>query len=95
MPPGSMPMTGHTAIRGYWFPMDGTHTRITVFDRTISEIGGSRDLAFLRGIGAVSWSMTKAGKTTTQKSRSSDLLLLARDVSGRWHVVSQMWSALP
>src|SRR4026207_1192209 len=37
LPPGSQPIAGLAAIRAYWWPTDGSHTRITSFDRQIVE----------------------------------------------------------
>ena len=95
LPPGSKPMAGIDAIRAYWFPTDGSHTRITSFDRKIDEIEGTRQLAFLRGTATLAWDYEKDGQKTSQTSRSIDLLLLRRDAAGRWHVIRQIWSALP
>ena len=95
LPPGSKPVTGIEAIRSYWFPTDGSHTRITSFERKIDEIDGSTQLAFLRGSATLAWDYEKDGQKTSQTSRSIDLLLLRRDAAGRWHVIRQIWSALP
>lgn len=95
LPPGSKPVTGIDAIRAYWFPIDGSHTRITSFDRKIDEIEGTRQLAFLRGTATLAWDYEKDGKKTSQTSRSIDLLLLRRDAARHWHVIRQMWSSLP
>jgi uncharacterized protein (TIGR02246 family) len=95
LPPGAKPVVGLTAIRSYWWPSDGTHTRITSFKRSISEIEGTRRLAFLRGTGALAWDYSSAGKTARQTSRSTDLMVVAPDAAGRWRVVRQMWNTLP
>jgi len=95
LPPGSQPISGLTAIRAYWWPLDGSHTRITAFDRQIAEIAGTKGLAYLRGTGALTWEYTKGGPPHVQSSRSTDLILVARDSAGQWRVVRQMWSTLP
>ncbi len=96
LPPGSESVTGVAAIRGYWWPVDGSHTKITSFTRVISEMGGSGGFAFLRGTGTLAWEYTKkAGKPQAQTSRSGDLILYSRDAAGRWRVTRQMWNALP
>ena len=95
LPPGTAPVTGVAAIRAYWWPTDGSHTVITSFDRSITEIEGSRSLAFIRGTGTLGWAYTKAGKRTVQASRSIDLFVVAPDVDGQWRVIRQIWSALP
>ena len=95
LPPGSAPVSGLAAIRAWWWPTDGSHTRITSFDRRIVEIAGTRGLAFLRGTGALAWEYAKGGPPQAQRSRSTDLILVAPDSTGKWRVVRQMWSTLP
>jgi uncharacterized protein (TIGR02246 family) len=95
LPPGSKPVRGLPAIRSYWWPRDGSHTQITSFDHRIDEIEGTRQLAFLRATASLSWIYEKDGHQTAQTSRSIDLLLLARDSAGHWHVIRQMWNTLP
>ena len=95
MPPGANPVVGLTNIRSYWWPLDGSHTRITSFTRAITEIDGTHQLAFLRGTASLGWTYEKGAQRRTQTSRSTDLLLLAPDPAGHWHVIRQMWSTLP
>jgi len=95
LPPNSEPVEGLQAIRSYWFPDDGSVTKIDSFDRHIDEIGGNKDLAFLRGTARLSWTYKKDGKTTSQSSRSTDLLILRRSARGKWLVIRQIWNSLP
>ena len=95
LPPGSQPVSGLAAIQAYWWPLDGSHTRITSFERQIVEIAGTRGLAYIRGTGALGWQYAKGGPPQTQSSRSTDLILVAPDSAGQWRVVRQMWSTLP
>ncbi|HVT39766.1 MAG TPA: hypothetical protein VHE78_12015, partial [Gemmatimonadaceae bacterium] len=96
LPPGAQPVTGLAAIRGFWWPKDGSHTRITSFTRTVAEVGGGGGFAFVRGTGALGWSYAKPGeKARAQTSRSTDFIVYARDAAGQWRVTRQMWSALP
>ncbi|MDQ6830234.1 MAG: hypothetical protein M3081_15365 [Gemmatimonadota bacterium] len=95
LPPGANPIVGTGSIRAYWWPTDGSHTRITSFARTIAEIKGTRQLAFLRGTAALGWTYRKNGQESAQTSRSTDLLLFAPDSMGRWKVIRQMWNTLP
>lgn len=95
LPPGSAPISGRDAIRGYWWPADGSHTKITAFDRRIDEIAGNRGLAFLRGTARLAWVYEKDGKRSSQGSHSQDFLVFAPDSAGHWRVIRQMWSTLP
>ncbi len=95
LPPGATPVEGLSAIRAYWWPPDGSHTRITGFTREITEIDGTLDLAFFRGTATLGWVYQKDGKETAQTSRSTDLVLVAPDSSGKWRIIRQMWTQLP
>ncbi len=95
LPPGGAPVAGLAAIRAYWWPTDGSHTRITSFERRIVEIEGTGGLAFVRGTAALGWTYAKGGPPAAQTSRSTDLILVAPDSAGRWRVIRQMWSTLP
>ena len=92
---GSQPVAGLAAIRAYWWPTDGSHTRITSFDRQIVEITGTKGLAFIRGTGALGWEYAKDGTRQVQRVVRPDLMLVTPDSAGRWRVVRQMWSQLP
>ncbi|MEO5816381.1 MAG: SgcJ/EcaC family oxidoreductase [Gemmatimonadaceae bacterium] len=92
VPPGHSPVVGRAAIKAYWWPADGSHTRITSFTRTIDDIGGGGgDFALVRGTANLSWQSDKGGQTTRQTTRSTELLLLSRDGGGQWRVIRQMW----
>ena len=95
MPPNATPITGRATIRSWWWPADGSHTRILSFDRHIEEIGERGDVAFVRATSALQWSYVKDGKTTMQSSRSADLVLLTRDQAGNWKIARQMWTNVP
>ena len=95
LPPGGRPVEGVRAIRAYWWPDDGSHTRITAFTRELAEVHGTPDLAWFRGDAALGWVYAKNGKEASQTSRSTDLVLLAPDSAGRWRIIRQMWSPAP
>jgi uncharacterized protein (TIGR02246 family) len=94
-PPGSAPVEGLRGIRDYWWPNDGSHTRITSFTRDLAEISGTRQLAYFRGTAHLTWVYEMGGKSTAQSSRSIDLVLLAPDEDGQWRIIRQMWNQLP
>lgn len=95
-PPGAQPVQGLEAIRRYWWPADGSHTRITRFTRTVDELTGTTALAYLRGTGALQWTYAKGNApATSQGSKSTDLIVYKKDGEGRWNVSRQMWNALP
>ena len=94
-PPGSEPVEGLAAIRAYWWPTDGSHTRITAFTREVAEVGGTLGLAYFRGGATLAWVYQKDGKETAQTSRSTDLVLLTPGGDGHWRISRQMWSQRP
>src|SRR4029079_10131929 len=69
LPPASAPVSGLAALRSYWWPTDGSHTRITGFDRRIDEISGVKELAFIRGTGTLTWDYQKGKVTQHQTTR--------------------------
>lgn len=91
MPPGRLPVQGHSAIRGFWWPADGSHTTITQFDWTIDELSGTPDLAFTRGLSSVAWRYVKDTVRAEQTTRSTNLTIWQRGGDGRWRILRQMW----
>jgi uncharacterized protein (TIGR02246 family) len=95
LPPGVAPVTGTAGIRAFWWPADGSRTRITSFTRHVDELSGDDKSVVLRATSTLAWESTKAGKTTRQTSRSTDLVILRQGADGRWRIVRQMWNQLP
>jgi uncharacterized protein (TIGR02246 family) len=95
VPPNGAPVFGRTAIRGWWWPLDGSRTRILSFDRQVAEINGTHDLAFMRGTANLGWTYQKNGRTTRQSSHSNDVILFARTSDGTWKIIRQIWNARP
>ena len=95
LPPGAEPVEGLAAIRAYWWPTDGSHTRLTAFTREVAEIGGTPELAYFRGPSTIAWVYAKEGKESAQTSRSTDLVLVRPTTDGEWRILRQMWNARP
>jgi ketosteroid isomerase-like protein len=95
VPPNATPVVGRNAIRAWWWPRDGSRTRILSFDRRVEEINGSHEVAYMRGSASLRWTYEKNGRTTTQSSRSNDFVILARAADGSWKIVRQIWNARP
>jgi ketosteroid isomerase-like protein len=91
IPPGRLPVTGHSAIRAFWWPDDGSHTTITDFAWTLDELRGRRDLAFTRGISRVAWNYEKDTVRSQQTVRNLNLTILTRGDDGKWRILRQMW----
>jgi uncharacterized protein (TIGR02246 family) len=92
IPPGTSPKVGRDAIRDYWWPRDGSRTRITSFDLEVHEMGGRAPLVYSRGASRLSWTYDR--DTTHQVSTdvaSFNLMLLKRQDDGSWRISHQMW----
>jgi uncharacterized protein (TIGR02246 family) len=95
VPPGGRPVHGLRGIRAYWWPEDGSHTRITGFTRELAEVEGTPALAWFRGVAALDWVYAKDGKEAAQSSRSNELVLVAPDPAGHWRITRQIWAPAP
>lgn len=94
-PPNVVPITGHAAIKAYWWPRDGSRTRILTFDHQVVDVIGSSTFAVVRGTSSLRWRHTKDGKTSEQTGRSTDLRVYASDPSGKWKIIRHTWTTLP
>lgn len=92
MPAGQHPLIGTAAIRAFWWPQDGSHTKILTFVRQLDEVDGRGDVAWTRGTDTLTFTY---GKGTTPASamgsRSMTLALLRRQPNGDWRISRMMW----
>ena len=91
MPPGRLPITGHAAIRDFWWPRDGSRTTITSFEWNLDEVHGTGDFAYSRGVSTLDWTYTKDTSTSSSVTRSVNLTVYGRGDDGRWRILRQMW----
>jgi ketosteroid isomerase-like protein len=49
MPAGVQPLQGDSAIRRFWWPDDGSSTRVIRYTTKLDEIGGVAPTAYVRG----------------------------------------------
>jgi uncharacterized protein (TIGR02246 family) len=94
MPAGIRPLQGDSAIRAFWWPTDGSRTRVTQYATTVDEIGGSPPFAFVRGTGALSFIYEKDTTRLEQTSRNMTLTLVAKQADGDWRISRRMWGPL-
>lgn len=93
MPAGMEPLAGHPAIRAYWWPDDGSETTIDSYEIVVDEVGGSGDLAYLRGRGALAFRYREpGGAVDTLTSEAVHLSLARRGVGGVWKIARRAWS---
>ena len=93
MPAGQGTLSTPVAIRAFWWPNDGSQTRILTFHRTIDELGGAGDLAWMRRTDSLTFTYAKAGVTNSLTSRSMSLAVLERQGDGAWRFSRVMWGA--
>jgi uncharacterized protein (TIGR02246 family) len=95
LPGGLEPLAGEAAIRGFWWPDDGSETTITAYDIAVREVAGSGDLAYLRGEGSLEFTYTGAdGESSELTSRAAHLSVARRDEDGVWRIARRAWSAI-
>lgn len=92
MPGGHRPLTTPEEIRGFWWPRDGSQTRVTAFTRRIEELQGGDDLAYLRGRDSVGFSYRKDTVSLNAVSKTMTLSILRRGSDGRWRISRMMWA---
>jgi ketosteroid isomerase-like protein len=93
MPAGQGTLSTPDAIRAFWWPSDGSQTRILTFDRAIDELGGAGDIAWMRRTDSLTFTYAKAGTTSSLVSRSMSLAVLSRQADGVWRFSRVMWGA--
>jgi ketosteroid isomerase-like protein len=92
MPAGHHSLTTPEAIRGFWWPNDGSHTRLLAFVRRIDELSGEGDIAYVRGSDSLAFIYEKDSVRVQQQSRSMTLGVLRRGADGRWRISRMMWA---
>src|ERR1041385_9509458 len=92
MPAGPHPLVGATEIRAFWWPQDGSHTKILTFVRQLDELEGRGDVAWTRGTDTLTFTYAKgAAPVSPMGSRSMTLALLRRQPTGEWRISRMMW----
>lgn len=93
LPDGMAPIRGDSAIRSYWWPADGSQTRVTSYETTVDEVGGSGSMAYLRGRGDLEfdWRARPDSAWRSFSSRSVWMTLLRRGRDGSWRMTHRIW----
>jgi ketosteroid isomerase-like protein len=94
IPGGLAPLNGLAAVKGFWWPSDGSHTKILAFGRTIEEIDGNGDIAFVRGADSLRFTYTKGTNVQTSAMRSVTLAVVRRQTDGTWRIARMMWATV-
>jgi ketosteroid isomerase-like protein len=91
MPAGQRPLTTPNEIRAFWWPSDGSRTKILTFHRVIDEITGDANLASVRGTDTLTFTYDKGQTHSQLASRSMTLAVLRRQPDGSWRISRMMW----
>jgi uncharacterized protein (TIGR02246 family) len=84
---GLAPVVGASAIRKWWWPPDSPPMTINVFTVTYDQVGGSGQMAFVRGTQKLEWTTG----TKRSRNRGNHLTLFRKEPDGRWLITHQMW----
>lgn len=94
MPAGVQPLQGDSAIRRFWWPDDGSRTRVTRYTTTIDEIAGVPPMAYVRGTGELTFVYDKDTTHLEQTTRNMTLTVVSRQADGTWRIHRRMWGVL-
>ena len=92
---GLEPVTGEEAMRRFWFPKGGPVTTVTKLTQSIDEIGGSGDVAYMRGHHSVSWTSGSGPGAPATSLSGTFLMILRRQPDGSWRITHHMWDDPP
>ena len=91
MPAGQRPLAAPNDVRAFWWPTDGSRTKILTFHRVIDEIGGEANLAWVRGTDTLTFTYDKGQTHSQLASRSMTLAVWRRQPDGSWRISRMMW----
>ncbi len=91
MPAGQRPLATHNDVRAFWWPTDGSHTKILTFHRVIDEMSGDANLAWVRGTDTLTFTYDKGQTHSQLASRSMTLAVWRREPDGSWRISRMMW----
>ena len=91
MPAGQRPLATPNDIRAFWWPTDGSRTKILTFHRVIDEMAGDANLAWVRGTDTLTFTYDKGQTHSQLTSRSMTLAVWRRQSDGSWRISRMMW----
>jgi ketosteroid isomerase-like protein len=91
VPSGNPASEGPEAVRSFWWPIDSPPATVTRFDQTQHEVGGSADMAFVRG----SFVLVFEWEGDEYTGRGEYMSLFKREEGGSWRISHRMWSDSP
>jgi ketosteroid isomerase-like protein len=89
---GVKPMTGHTEIKGFWFPPNMASFQLLKLTMAPVNVEGCGDVAYMWGNQSVEWKMKESPKIT---SNAGTFLMVTRKSAGKWQIERLMWDDPP
>jgi ketosteroid isomerase-like protein len=91
IPSGLMPINGKEEIIKFWWPNDGSITKINDYKIILIEIAGTSDMAYTYENGKLSWSYQKENFSISKTQESFELTVF-RKSEGRWRIMKRIWT---
>ena len=94
IPSGLKPIRGKKDINDFWWPKDGSITRINKYKITLLEIGCTDSLAYTYENGKLSWSYENGSVKFNKDQESHEITLFKKSHDGEWKIVKRIWTDL-
>ena len=92
---GVPPVVGMASINEFWFPAGPVKTTITGFSQALDEVGGERNLAYVRGTSEVAWTVEAGGNSEHWRNGGNFLAILKKQDNGKWLMSHLIWDDPP
>ncbi len=94
-PSGLSPREGKQALREFWFPDDGSVTRVLSYPIETIDAGGAGTHAFTTERGDLSFTYALGDFFVSRSSKAHATTLYSKQPDGSWKIRHRMWTDLP
>jgi uncharacterized protein (TIGR02246 family) len=92
---GLAPVVGMAAMNEFWWPAGTAKTTITRFVQKLDEIGGSGNIAYLRGRSEVAWTVEDQKTVEKWQTGGNFMAVLRKQPDGKWRMSHLIWDDPP
>ncbi len=92
IPSGLLPQKGKEAIYDFWWPNDGSKTRVFKYMIDILEIGGNANMAYSYENGHLGFEYENGDFQLQRDSESYAMTIYQKNASGDWKIIKRIWS---